>query len=183
MLVLDQLDNIYNLSVEATKTWFISFWRYSGLNPAIYLTHRIGHNGHAASFKMVLNLSNYSWFDHQTLPSKQWLNKLSSDSTYSLQRSINQCKGCIGCNCPIRGLDIVNSNTLGALPSFGVSVKSWSRNCPNCITMWVYLVSGRSSSGWFLCEIHLGFVKVRYCCPPLGSCLPSWYKRQIFIIT
>ena len=61
------------------------------------------------------------------------------------------------------------------IPSFGVSVISWSRNCPNCITMCVYRGSGISESGWFFCEIHRGLGNDEGCRPPRGTLLPSWY--------
>ena len=59
------------------------------------------------------------------------------------------------------------------LPSLGVRVKSWSRNCPNCITMWVYRVSGLFSSGWFFFDMALGLGSLLSSRPPRGSCLPS----------
>lgn len=66
------------------------------------------------------------------------------------------------------------------LPSFGVKVRSWSKNWPNCITIWVNLESGLSESGWFFWEICLGFGSLDGLLPPLGTLFPSWinFKKK-----
>lgn len=61
------------------------------------------------------------------------------------------------------------------IPSLGARVRSWSKNWPNCITMWVNRLSGTSESGWFFWETHRGLGNEDGCRPPRGMPRPSSY--------